>query len=761
MLAEGGSCVIENSSDLVLSGSVTLAGEGIVGQFSEINLDRFSLSVAAGAVAEISKTGMIFSSGSFEVDSGGSVTLEDCTGTISSPTVADAVMIVHSSPQLTLEGNSDMGGGQASIDLSGVGLALASLTVQASATLSITEATGSIASMTISGGGSITIDPSQLLLSGPISLAGADAQVDLSQKVFDGVSVSVSGGASLTIAGSTGTVEGLAVQDSTMSVQSSPELTFGGAAAAGGEATHVDWSTIKLSLASLTVESNAAFFIVTCSGSVTDLTVTDASATMDDSALVLSGSVTLSGMASQMELSQKVFDGVSVSISNSASLGITTCSGSVIGLTVLDASATLDDPEDRIKISGSMELSGASSQLELEGKTFDRVAFSVVDGASLHISGGTLNGSTVNVVSGTAIVDGACMLKNTPVTVSGRSKQMGTLTIMRSEIQSDSSSPALVVESGGMATVTAVVFQSLGGEMTVASVSEGGQLLVAESQLVHQRKQLPTGNNEVVNSDPFPCDGVVTTCTEVHEGSVVVEGPSVINMAAPLVCNVKTGECLSDRCSDAILASRVEYQGTSGFCRGAKGGGQEVNGRVRCLSRGSGGRDVDNEDACAVACTELKNCVGYGYGAYTRDEVTTYACDQGHGDRCFLYGPGLNTGLTPYAEPVTTTEWQGYTQQNTQIGAGAGQCTYHECINSVCKKALVDDPHCGMGGSCISPHGTCACRKGYTGDSCETHSCCTSNYHCYYTDRGYQRRDSGAWCDENRPGWDDDCDRSC
>jgi hypothetical protein len=38
------------------------------------------------------------------------------------------------------------------------------------------------------------------------------------------------------------------------------------------------------------------------------------------------------------------------------------------------------------------------------------------------------------------------------------------------------------------------------------------------------------------SSDPFPCDGTLPDCVgSVHVGSVAVEGPSAVNMAAPLV----------------------------------------------------------------------------------------------------------------------------------------------------------------------------------------------------------------------------------
>ena len=57
------------------------------------------------------------------------------------------------------------------------------------------------------------------------------------------------------------------------------------------------------------------------------------------------------------------------------------------------------------------------------------------------------------------------------------------------------------------------------------------------------------------SGDPFPCDGTLPDCVGEHDGSVVVEGPSAVNMAAPLVCDVETGEYLSDLASSLTVAS--------------------------------------------------------------------------------------------------------------------------------------------------------------------------------------------------------------
>ena len=59
--------------------------------------------------------------------------------------------------------------------------------------------------------------------------------------------------------------------------------------------------------------------------------------------------------------------------------------------------------------------------------------------------------------------------------------------------------------------------------------------------------------------EPFPCDGTLPHCAREHDGSVVVQGPSAINMAAPLVCDMETRECLSDLCA---LVDQCNEHGT-------------------------------------------------------------------------------------------------------------------------------------------------------------------------------------------------------
>eukprot|EP01050_Picozoa_sp_SAG11_P000431 SAG11_NODE_13_length_26388_cov_67.360341_3_plen_176_part_00 len=153
-------------------------------------------------------------------------------------------------------------------------------------------------------------------------------------------------------------------------------------------------------------------------------------------------------------------------------------------------------------------------------------------GSELGLSGGTVTGSTVTTTSGQMTLEAGCMLRDSPISVGGAG---GTVMISGSELQSDENTVPLTVESGGVATVTQTVFRSTAGDITAVSVAEDGSLTVGGSQLV--------GADGSV--DPFPCDGTLPTCVGEHDGPVVVQGPSAVNMAAPLVCNTESGmRCL-------------------------------------------------------------------------------------------------------------------------------------------------------------------------------------------------------------------------
>ena len=157
--------------------------------------------------------------------------------------------------------------------------------------------------------------------------------------------------------------------------------------------------------------------------------------------------------------------------------------------------------------------------------------------SSLALSGGTVTGSTASLGSGIGTVTGSVVLTNSRLSV-GAGGGGGSLSVSGAELQSDGSSVPLTVESGGAAIVTGTVFRSTAGDITVASVAEGGSLTVGGSRLVGADG----------SADPFPCDGTLPDCAGGHAGSVVVEGMATVTLASPLVCDVETGECLADVC---------------------------------------------------------------------------------------------------------------------------------------------------------------------------------------------------------------------
>ena len=105
--------------------------------------------------------------------------------------------------------------------------------------------------------------------------------------------------------------------------------------------------------------------------------------------------------------------------------------------------------------------------------------------------------------------------------------------------------------------------ESTAGNITVATVAEGGSLTIGGSRL----------DPRLVGADgraiPFPCDGTLPRCSAPHTGPVPVEGPAAVTLASPLVCDAGTGECLSDLCvarfgAPCANGGRCEYD--TGTC---------------------------------------------------------------------------------------------------------------------------------------------------------------------------------------------------
>eukprot|EP01051_Picozoa_sp_SAG22_P003865 SAG22_NODE_195_length_15606_cov_21.340878_8_plen_1509_part_00 len=188
---------------------------------------------------------------------------------------------------------------------------------------------------------------------------------------------------------------------------------------------------------------------------------------------------------------------------------------------------------DRVEMEGGgLTVAGVVSLMET---SLVEVTVTASTGSELTLSGGTVARSTMTVSSGRMTVDTGCVLTDSPISASGFG---GSVMISGAELQSDGSSVPLAIESNGMGTVTQTVFRSTAGDITAVSVAVGGNMTVGESHLIKADRSM----------DPFPCDGTLPDCVGEHDGSVVVEGPSAINMAAPLVCDVETKECVADVC---------------------------------------------------------------------------------------------------------------------------------------------------------------------------------------------------------------------
>jgi hypothetical protein len=91
--------------------------------------------------------------------------------------------------------------------------------------------------------------------------------------------------------------------------------------------------------------------------------------------------------------------------------------------------------------------------------------------AVLNVHGGTLLGSFVDVVSGSATIGGLSRLVNSPVRIAGAVEALGVLTLSQIELHSDGTSVPLMVEASGHVVATEAIFQSTAGDITVVTVA--------------------------------------------------------------------------------------------------------------------------------------------------------------------------------------------------------------------------------------------------------------------------------------------------
>eukprot|EP01051_Picozoa_sp_SAG22_P009903 SAG22_NODE_858_length_6831_cov_25.965538_7_plen_1155_part_01 len=360
-----------------------------------------------------------------------------------------------------------------------------------------------------------------------------------------------------------------------MSVEAGGEVTLQSAQMESGQVTFAGVVSIdqsSLADVELVGSSGSALNVNASIGAVALSVEAGSSCDVQDSPdLVLSGSATFSGQGIVGRFAGTAFEQMSLSVADDASLTLRSVGGSIAGLAVADSTFAMDAASTatlggtiRFENAGVVELAGKtilsgsnlavsgteltlqSAQMESGQVTFAGVVSidqsSLVDvelvgssGSELSVSGGAMTGSTTSVTSGRMTAEAGCLFSNAPISVSGEG---GTLSLSAVELQSNGDSVPLAVESGGAATVTETTFRSAAGDITAVSVAEGGSMTVGGSQLVGADG----------SADPFPCDGTWPVCAEEHDGPVVVQGLAAITMAAPLVCDAETGECLSDQC---------------------------------------------------------------------------------------------------------------------------------------------------------------------------------------------------------------------
>jgi hypothetical protein len=160
----------------------------------------------------------------------------------------------------------------------------------------------------------------------------------------------------------------------------------------------VDLSEVALSLISLAAESGAAVSITACTGSIVDLTVTDASATLDESPLTVSGRVELSGALAQVALTQKVLDAATLSVADGADLTVATCSGTTtlsISGTATISDSSLSFASAGVSVSGTATFTGGSLSFAASGFTVQTGGGATFTDTSLSFAVGVQTGLDV------------------------------------------------------------------------------------------------------------------------------------------------------------------------------------------------------------------------------------------------------------------------------------------------------------------------------------------------------------------------------
>ena len=169
-------------------------------------------------------------------------------------------------------------------------------------------------------------------------------------------------------------------------------------------------------------------------------------------------------------------------------------------------------------------------------------------------------------------------------------------------------------------------------------------MMVGESQLIKADG----------SADPFPCDGMLPDCAGGHDGSVVVKGPSAINMAAPLVCDVETGKCLA--MPAALLSAGV----TAEQFAAALGEGISMNADMVCFTRGhciTAEQFATGLQAGLPVNANVAFFLGFSLGELTMSQWTA----------------GLDAGVDPLADPACFNAFLAVPDDDPNLMTSAGR----------------------------------------------------------------------------------------
>ena len=251
----------------------------------------------------------------------------------------------------------------------------------------------------VSSAGGLTVSQTEAMEVTTGESKAASATVDLAGVVIDTL-MTVESGASVSITGSSGLIKGLVLDEGAATIDSS-FITMTGAIELSGEVAQLALTNKIFDGPSISVASGAGIVTVNCSGTTSGLVLDRGSGIIDSSAITMTGAIELRGDVAQLTLANKVFEAASISVTSGAGLFTTSCTGSVAGLTCADATSSLSfDRTSRYVISDAVQFSNGAV-VTLTAMSFSDAQVSVNAAAIVNMAmcGGTIQGVSVQGAS--------------------------------------------------------------------------------------------------------------------------------------------------------------------------------------------------------------------------------------------------------------------------------------------------------------------------------------------------------------------------